>query len=324
VTTGKVLTGALLATLAAPATWPLALGAFLLRGGILLVALPIVVLPTTVGLGTALAPALMPVVFGSVSAEFVVAVGAIVVGVLAWLVGGGWLAATLEAEAARIVARDEDLALVRETPGSAGQRSGGDAAARILAVRLLASVPLAIALALGSVRLVNVAYRELTSPLDVVTPVVLRVVVGAPEAVIGLVLTWMVAEIVGALAARRITLASSGVLVALRDAIATCLREPIATLVGFWLPTVALALVLAPSSLAAASAFGGMAAILGERPDPLRLLVSVVVSVALWGIGLVLTSVTCAWRGAVWTVLGVTGEGTFGGSSTPPTGSLAD
>ena len=48
---GAALTGALLVTLATPATWPLALAAFLIRGGILLVTLPIVVLPTPVGSG---------------------------------------------------------------------------------------------------------------------------------------------------------------------------------------------------------------------------------------------------------------------------------
>ena len=45
---------ALLVTLATPATWPLALATFLVRGGVILVLLPIVVLPTTVGLGNTL------------------------------------------------------------------------------------------------------------------------------------------------------------------------------------------------------------------------------------------------------------------------------
>jgi hypothetical protein len=316
VTTGKVLTGALLATLAAPATWPLALAAFLLRGGILLVALPIVVLPTTVEVGNAVAPALMSVVFGSVSAEIVVPIVAIVVGALAWLIGGGWLAATLEEEAVRIVARDEDLAVLSGAAGSGARTAGGHVAGRILAARLLASVPLAAALALGSVRLVIVAYRELTSPLDVGTPVALRVLLGAPEVVVAVVATWSLAEIVGALAARRITLADSGVRAAVRDAVVTCVRQPLATLAWFCLPTLALALVLVPSALAAASAFGGTAGVLGERSDPLQVLMSVAVFIALWGVGLVLTSVVCAWRGAVWTVAGVTGEGTFGGSAT--------
>ena len=86
------LSGALRATLAAPATWPLALGAFLIRGGILLVALPILVLPTPVGLGDIIAPALTSIAFGSVSTGMVVSIAAIVVVGLGWILAGGWLA----------------------------------------------------------------------------------------------------------------------------------------------------------------------------------------------------------------------------------------
>ena len=36
--------------------------------------------------------------------------------------------------------------------------------------------------------------------------------------------------------------------------------------------------------------------------DPLEVLLAVVLFVSLWVVGLVLTSVVCAWRAAVWTV----------------------
>ena len=45
------------------------------------------------------------------------------------------------------------------------------------------------------------------------------------------------------------------------------------------------------------------------------MLVSVVLFVAVWVVGLGLTAVVCAWRAAVWTVAGVLARGTFGGSS---------
>ena len=95
-TRGAALTGALLATLVNPATWALALAAFLVRGGIVVVLLPIVVLPTPVGLGTALAPMLTAVAFGSVSAgEVILAVG-LSIAVVAWIIVGGWVAAALD------------------------------------------------------------------------------------------------------------------------------------------------------------------------------------------------------------------------------------
>jgi hypothetical protein len=36
--------------------------------------------------------------------------------------------------------------------------------------------------------------------------------------------------------------------------------------------------------------------------DPLELFLAVVLFVALWVVGLVLTGVICAWRAAVWTI----------------------
>ena len=95
-------------TLATPATWPLALATFLVRGGIVLVLLPIVVLPTRSGWGT-FGPTLTSIAFGSVPLQVIVVAGAVGLVALAWLVVGGWLAAALEAEGARIVARDEEV-----------------------------------------------------------------------------------------------------------------------------------------------------------------------------------------------------------------------
>ena len=107
------LIGALLVTLATPATWPLALGAFLIRGGILLVVVPVVVLPTPVGLANAFGPLVTAIALGSVTGSMIAAGGAAVLAVVALLFGGAWLAAALEAEAIRIVALDEDLAARR-------------------------------------------------------------------------------------------------------------------------------------------------------------------------------------------------------------------
>jgi hypothetical protein len=314
VTRGRSLTGALLVTLATPATWPLALGTFLLRGGIVLVAAPIVVIPTSVGLGNLLAPMLSSVAFGSVPTEFVVAVVAICASLVLWLVVGGWLAALLEAEGARLVARREPIGAFRAAtqPGPSPDRH---VARRILMVRLLASLPLGVVLAVGSVRLVFVTYRELTSPLDIATPIVVRVLRDSPEVVVAIVAAWMIAEIVGAMAARQIVLARAGIGGALRYAVATSLRQPASTLARFWLPTLVLALVTALSALVAAAAWSSVASVLGGRSDPLGILVSVLVFVGLWIVGLVLASVACAWRAAAWTAAEVTREGTFGGYS---------
>jgi len=306
------LTSALRLALETPSLWALALGAFLIRGGIVLLALPIVVLPTPVGLGNAFGPTLTSVAFGSVPGEVLVAFGALIVGTLLWLLAGGWLAAALEGEAIRTVALDSVLHAAADRPIAP---TSGLIAARILAARLIALIPLGLVLAWGSVRLVVVAYRELTSPLDVSTPIVVRVLGGAPEVVFGIVLAWMIGEVVGAVAARRIVLRGDGVVAALRFALVSCARRPVSTLARFWIPTFGLVVVvLVPSALAAGSAGGAVRSVLGEPSGPIRVLFVVVALVMLWMVGLVLVSVVCAWRSAVWTVAGVTREGTFGGS----------
>lgn len=311
-TGGKALAGALLVTLATPATWPLALGTFLLRGGIMLVAVPIVVLPTPVGIANVLAPALSSIAFGTIPLELALVVGAICVAVVLWLIAGGWLAALLEAEAARIVASDEDVVALRGPIDAGGTR--GRVAGRILVARLAASVPLAVTLAIGSVRLVFVTYRELTNPLDAM-PILVRVLRAAPEVVVAVGLAWLVAEIIGATAARSVALDGMGVSRALRHAAVTSVRHPLSALVRFTWPTIALLVVLVPAALAATSTWAVVGSVLEGGSDPLEILVAVVGFVALWTVGLLLMSVVCAWRAAVWTVGRVTPEGTFGGYS---------
>jgi hypothetical protein len=327
VTRGGTLLAALLVTLATPTTWPLALATFLVRGGILIVLLPIVVLPTTVGIGTAFGPTLLTVAFGSIPNEVIVLAAGIGSGSLAWLVVGGWLAAALEAAGARIVAGDEEVAALGggSPTGASGMSESGSAihlsppagrvATRILIARLAAYVPFGVVVALGSIRLIFVTYRELTAPLDVATPITIRVLRGSPEVVVGVVVAWMLAEIVAAVAARRIALRDARVGAALAHAVSVVLRQPAMSLAQFWLPSFVLLIVLLPSALAAASAWEAVGTVLNEEADPLRLLAAVSAFVGLWIVGLVLVGVVCAWRAAIWTVAEVVREGTFGGSA---------
>lgn len=312
---GAALTDALLVTLASPATWPLALAAFLLRGGLLVVAVPILVLPTPVGLGNLLAPTLTALVFGGASPELVVTIAAIVGAALTWIVAGGVLAAILEAEAARIVAAHEEVA----PPGGVRthqlavdelsdpltirfSRRRRTEAARVFLVRVLAHLPLGLALVWGTAQFVAVTYRELTNPVDVATPLVWRVLLASPGVLAAIVLTWTAGQAIGALAARRLVLARGGIVRALADATLTLVRRPVVVLADFWLPTIALGIALAPSALAAAPAADVVREAMNTPNDPVELFLAVVLFVSLWVVGLVLIAVVCAWRAAVWTV----------------------
>ena len=316
---GAALTGALLATLETPATWPLALASFLVRGGLVLVVVPIIVLPTAVGFGNIFAPALGSIAFGSVSTGLVVTSVAAALAVVAWIVLGGWLAAALEAEASWMIASDRDVR--SGTSASEARREPAKptrtprVAARILITRLIADIPLAVVLAGATVRIVLVTYRELTNPLDTATPIVLRVLRATPEVIVAVAVAWTLAEMVGSIAARRIAVGGDGILPALRGAIGTCLRHPIASVIRFWLPTAVLVAVVIPCAVGAAWAWTAVEATLDGTPELLAILLVIGTFVVVWLVGLILIGVVSAWRGAVWTVIEVAREGTFGGST---------
>src|SRR6185312_14493665 len=128
-------------------TWPMALAVFLLRGGLILVVLPIVVLPSPVELGNLLAPALIAVVLQGPSLELVAVAGLVGLAVLAWFVAGGLAAATLEAEAARMVVVQAEDGVGASEPVDGRERTDGDrhrpVATPILVARAAAHVPTA-------------------------------------------------------------------------------------------------------------------------------------------------------------------------------------
>jgi hypothetical protein len=306
VSLGATLSGALLAVLARPSTWPLALLGFLVRGGWLLIVAPIVVVPTPVGLANVIAPLLEDVAFGRRTAELIV-LALIAVGVvIAWLIGGGLIAAVVEADGTRRIADEEGIPWRR-----------GPSAWRIVATRLIADVPLAIGALWAAVRIVAVGYRELTVPSDVTTPAAWRIVGGAPDAFAILFLAWFVGEVVGAIGARRIVLRGDGFRGALRAGLRRFVREPARMIVLGLAATASLVIVLAVTGLAVGATWNALGAALsiGDASPATTLLV--LLFVALFSGGLVLLGLVSAWRAAIWTIdMG----GTFGGGSATRSG----
>jgi len=285
--------------------------------------LPIVVLPSPVGLGNLLAPALISLVLGDVPVELAVIAGLVMLAALAWFVVGGLAAATLEAESARLVAH------AFEATGDAVPATRADGtvlarprrvATRILAARLVAHILTGLVLVWGSVRLIDVAYRELTAPFDVATPIVLRVLREAPEAIAAILVCWAIGEVVGGLAARRITFDGLEVLAALRGALVAVARRPLAVAAEFLVPLAALVVVLLPSTVAASAAWNLVRAALRPTGDPFSATLAVLLFVSLWLVGLLLIAVTAAWRSAVWS-LADRGRSSPGRRSVDPMGS---
>ena len=125
----------------------------------------------------------------------------------------------------------------------------------------------------------------------------------------------MLAEIVGAMAARRIALSGDGVRDALAGAVSGLVRAPLSSIARFVIPTSSCCVILVPAAVAASSAWEAVGTALGDAAEPLPLLLTVVAFVGLWVVGLVLVAVVCAWRAAIWTVAEAARKGTFGGST---------
>jgi hypothetical protein len=315
---GATLVASLLVTLANPSTWGLGLATFLVRGGIVLVIAPIVVLPSSVGLGNILAPTITILAFVGLSAEVVRLVAGIGAVALAWLLIGGWFAAVVELDGMGIVAAEEGRT-DRSVP-AAGVGTGRRAV-RILVARVLAHVPTLIALAWAGSRVVAVAYGELTLPSDVLTPIALRVVRGAADSVTLIVVAWLLGETIGGLAARRIGIDGVGSLHGLRFAVVRVVRHPIRSLALAIVPLAGLIAVVGLSALASSLAWGAVRTVLAEaEPSPARV-VTIAGFIGLWTGGLVLIAVISAWRAAVWTLeVG----GTFGGGTSSREGGWDD
>jgi len=317
VSLGATLIGSLQAVLDRPSTWLLAFAGFLVRGGWLLVVAPIVVLPTAVGLANVVAPLLEDIAFGRRAAELV---GLIVVGlivVIGWLIGGGLFAALTEIEVVRRISVDDAAArpLAGDVVGTWG------AASRILAVRLAAHVPFAVVLVWGAARIASVGYAELTVPSDVTVPAPWRIAAGAPDAIAGILLTWLLGEAIGAAGARRVALRGETARAAVRAAIARFVRSPLRPTLLAFIPTIVLVGVVALTGIAAGAALDALRSGFALGDPSAGTTAPLVVFVALFAGGLVLIALTSAWRSAIWTLdAAAEGSGTFGGGAGTRTG----
>jgi len=328
VSLGAALGTAAAVTLTRPATWALALAAFLIRGGIVWFLLPIIVFPTAVGLANAVGPTVVDVVLGgpSVGVIALMTAGAVVAVLLVVL--GGLAAAAIEVALIAEVATDEEV-------GGRSARAtvvATDRALRVLAVRMIALAPLAVAVVFATTRIVAATYGELTLPSTTAAPIGWRVASAVPDAIGLILLTWILGEIVGAIAARRVVLGPPSVSGAVGFALGEAIRHPLRTIGLFGVPAIALLLVLVPSLAAVSGAWVALRTALADGAGPVAVALALAVFVGLWVGGLILTGVVAAWRQAAWTVDAATSRrGTFGGSGTgrpgdwnpaPPSGTL--
>jgi len=285
-----VLTASLLATLTRPAWWVLALAAFLARGGVLVILLPIVQLPTVAGLANSLGPVLVGFVFGGPSGSFLVIVATISTAMLAWVVAGGLLGGQLDLALVRGAAQEDELE-GRPAPGSSG-------AGRAFVARMLAHVPTTVVLGWGAVRLVDAAYQELIRPGDPALPVALRVALRIPEIVATLAAAWALGEGVGGLAVRHLAWGAS-----LPRALARALRSLLrpSGIATFVVTNGALTIVVLTAAAAAGVASNHLRVVLLDGGAGTDVGLALLLFSLTWVAGLWLLSLAVAWRAAAWT-----------------------
>jgi hypothetical protein len=305
VTRGAAFVAAFLVTIGRPAWWVMALATFLVRGGIVVAFLPIVILPSALALSNLFAPLLIPLALGRVEPALVIGPAALIALLLAWLVGGGRVAAGIDAA----LVAEAAAAAIDEGVGDDGPQtapgppadgpvvSGSAVAWRVLAVRLVAGLPLALALGIGVARIVEVTYAELTRPADVAIPLVVRVA-GAVVNYLGLiVVAWALGEIIGGVATRGVVLRGRGHGRSIAWAVRTTASRPLSWAIP-WLATTTLLVVVMGGALAAAAlAWSRAVDALSDRfVDPFLTLAAMLVFVAVWLAAMFLGGVILAVR----------------------------
>jgi hypothetical protein len=281
---------AIAATLTTPEWWAMALAGFLVRGGILLVLVPILALPTPAGFITDVSPTIEALVLGTPTLAgtlLAVAVTTMVVTGLAWAgLAGAWFDVALVREAATSDELDVDW---QPVPVSSSQAFG---------LRLLAHLPTVVALGYAIMRIVLVSYQQFTAPDDPGVPILDRVVGRVPDAVAAVVVTWLAGEVVGGLALRRAT-AGVGV----RSALAGSYRQLLHPrgLATFVATSAILAGVGVPFALAVGRAWEHLRSYLLFGADVTQLTAALVVLVSTWVLGLVVLGAALALRATAWT-----------------------
>jgi hypothetical protein len=287
----------ILVALGNPTLVALGLAGFLARGGLIALAFPIVVLPTPAGLANVFAPAIVPFYFGEPSplVTLYVTLGLFTAGT--WLIVGGLVGAWADVFLIRYVTLDEE---VEGWPRAI--QCGPTAIVRVSIARLIAHLPFVIALAWGAARIYQAAFAELTSPLEVITPLVSRILGDAPDAIAIVLLAWLLGETVGGIAARHIVLGGRSTLPAVALGWLELVRRPRTTFLTLLATDALVLLGLAITVAGSMVAWNLVEAAVFDDAAWYVVLPAILTLVAAWLAGVFITGVAVTIRSAAWTV----------------------
>ena len=286
---------------------------FLVRGGIVLIALSSVVLPSVIGIAGATG-----IDYISISGEptrwLLEVVLATIVAAVVWLTVAGLVGSLVDVWLVR-------MALDATRPATRGRLLLPEMPLllRLLAIRMICLVPLTIALVWAAGRLFNATYDELTTPTNLATPLPLRVIFAATSAVAVVAVAWLVAETIAAIAIRRQILAGHGIWRSLGGAAWQLVRRPISTLLTVFISYATSVVAVGLALVATATAFD-WCRIAARNTQPIAVKLGIgdfgttrdfrpvafalaAVAMALaWAAALALSGVASAWRSAAFTL----------------------
>lgn len=287
-----------------PALIGVGLLGFLARGGVVVFLLPIVVLPTPTGIsnfigGTALTGAgasdpLIRLIAAGAALVVVLVLAGVLLGAIAdvllvraALASGLALAGGNVTAEGRDRARREAAVTIRATPSLVGQ---------VVLIRFIALVPVALAAAWGTARLVAAGYHQLILPDDLTVPLALRILIEALDAAVVVIAVWLVAEFLGGVAVRHVIVGRRSAPVAIVAAMSGVMRRPVTSVATYATGVMALAIVAGLTLLGAAVLWGRLQEMLSDDVLVLFALPATFVFVLVWGGGLALVGAVAAWR----------------------------
>lgn len=281
-------------TLGRAGWWIVGLASFLVRGGLLLVLVPLVMPPTPAEIGGLLGPEIVGSGLATPTPALMTLVLLLVVGLAAALVVtslvGAWLEVTL------VATMFEEPELRTGDPAAATPAGFQGVVLRAAAARLIAHVPTAVAAVIALAAIAGVAQDELTSPSGT-GPLEGRILGRAIGPVAVTILVWLVAEAWAGVATRHLVLGGSFGEALGRGLAGVARPSGLATLV---LGTAAAGLPLLALSLAAGRAYDRLWPLVFDGADPRLIVAALGLLVATWAVGLWLVGIGLAWRSAAW------------------------
>jgi hypothetical protein len=295
-TSADVVRGAVALTFLHPESWVVAVAGFLARGGIVVLTVPILVLPTVADLSSLGGPLIGRFVTGSVDGALLAAIGLAVLACTLAVALLLWVGGAVDAELIAIAS--DDLGRVA-TGGSA--RGPWSIAGRLALARTLAFLPLVVILALSSIAVLSVATDELLRPGDLATPVTLRVIGRLPLLVGVVIAVAALCETLASLATRAIALDGSTVGGSIGAALRAARRRPRAVVVALLATLAVSVILLVPAILALVASFGGVRTVVMQGGDPAVVIGGAFILVACWLGAMVLAGIAGALRSFAWT-----------------------